>query len=1021
VDFRNGAIPAELVLDSVTVIGNGDGGIQLSNTNFPVTAQDQVKLTLLGESFIYYNSGGQGGGINCLNATVLADGGSEVSANFASDHGGGIYADGCHVRFQGSRLVGNVSATRGGGLYLTGSNAGANFNAEETGVASAVVNNRAQRGGGIAVAGDARADLVDAVVSDNVALVEGGAFWLAPGAAMGNGTRLLMRGASVGDVSCLRAEDCNTVANNQAWDSQLAPGARAKPGSLIAFGASPEGKAHALFVGTRIERNRGTTLSQQANRSELTFNGALIVDNHVEAQMFDALITGGGLRVTASTIAGNHFPLPGVPVFLAPTTCGSGVTGLRVERSIVWQPTEQAFPGTLGPLDPACYRYLIASNFPGLPASPERISDDPQFRDPATGDYRLAPASPGVDFAPPVTAPVDWTRDGTARSTDRPAITDRFGIQDLGAYEQNDEHVVMASVAGGLGAVAQELQSVVHGTRAIVVATPAPGWRAVWPAGGTCAAGNAPDETTWRTGIVTSDCRVDVFFKYQASFESFVSSPGPSTWGEPVILSATLDAYQPGVHVVFYDGADVLDAAPVDAAGVARLSVTTLAPGSHTLTATWSGDQNNRAALPISVTHTVNRAATTTTLTPLTVRYGEPVVVSVAVSSPSPDAGSPTGAIQVSSPASAQLCTIVLPATSCTLATAGRHGTFELRAQYSGDTHFLSSSDQETLIITPQYVGGSIVGLDAGGLTLGLEVEGSLRRTRGIVSGSSAFVFDDFPVPVGASYAIVVTSQPDGRTCRVDQGSGSMPPADITNVSVICTVNTYSMTLDVGDGGSVVASNPPGLDASRVPHGTVVTLVATPQAGFRLSELTGCGGAPVDVSPYTTDPVTAPCTVRAVFVQSGATPAHVAVSITNGRSVSVPGDVVSYEIIAYNHSGVAVNGLSLTSTLPIALGGATWTCDAASAAFCTPASGSGNLAMGLNLPPSSSARVLLGGTLGAFQGSVSVTADLTVPPAYEDITYADNSATDTDQLNTTLCSAAASRIRNRRSAPAQGN
>ena len=66
----------------------------------------------------------------------------------------------------------------------------------------------------------------------------------------------------------------------------------------------------------------------------------------------------------------------------------------------MWQPTEQAFPGTLGPLDPACYRYLIASNFPGLPASAERISDDPQFRDPVTGDYRLAETSPGVDFAP---------------------------------------------------------------------------------------------------------------------------------------------------------------------------------------------------------------------------------------------------------------------------------------------------------------------------------------------------------------------------------------------------------------------------------------------------------------------------------------------------------------------------------------------------------------------------------------------------------------------------------------------
>jgi hypothetical protein len=558
-----------------------------------------------------------------------------------------------------------------------------------------------------------------------------------------------------------------------------------------------------LFVGTRIEGNRGITLSQQANRSELGFNGALIVDNHVEAQMFDALITGGGLQVMASTITGNHFPLPGVPVFLAPTTCGIGVTGLRVERSIVWQPTEQAFPGTLGPLDPACYRYLIASNFPGLPASPERISDDPQFRDPAMGDYRLALTSPGVDFAPPVSFPPDWTRDGAARATDRPEVTDRFGIQDLGAYEQNEEHLVKARVTGGLGVVAQESQSVVHGTRAIVAVTPAPGWRAIWPAAGTCAAGYAPDETTWRTGIITSDCRVDVFFKYQASFESFVSSPGPSTWGEPVILSATLDAYQPGVHVVFYDGADVLGTAPVDAAGVARLSVTTLAPGSHTLTATWSGDQNNLAARPTSATHTVDRAATTTTLTPLSVRYGQPVVVSATVRSASPDAGSPTGTIQVSSPALGQTCTIVLPAASCTVATADRHGTLELSARYSGDAYFSGSNDQKTLIITPQYVGGSIVDLDAGGLILGLEVEGSLRRTKGFVSGSSAFVFDDTPVPVGASYAIVVTFQPDGRTCRVDQGSGTMPPADITNVSVICTVNTHPVTLDVSDGGSV--------------------------------------------------------------------------------------------------------------------------------------------------------------------------------------------------------------------------
>lgn len=1002
VDFRNGAIPAELVLDSVTVIGNGDGGIQLSNTNFPVTAQDQVKLTLLGESFIYYNSGGQGGGINCRNATVLAYGGSEVSANYASDHGGGIYADGCHVRFQGSRLVGNVSATRGGGLYLTGSNAGANFNAEETGVASAVVNNRAQRGGGIAVAADARAGLVDAVVSDNVALVEGGAFWLAPGAAIGSGTRLLMRGASVGDVSCLRAEECNTVANNQAWDSQLAPGARAKPGSLIAFGASPEGKAHALFVSTRIERNRGTTLSQQANRSELTFNGALIVDNHVEAQMFDALVTDGGLRVTASTITGNHFPLPGVLVFLAPTTCASGVSGLRVERSIVWQPTEQAFPGTLGPLDPACYRYLIARNFPGLPASPERISDDPQFRDPATGDYRLAPASPGVDFAPPVTAPVDWTRDGTARSTDRPAITDRFGIQDLGAYEQNDEHVVMASVAGGLGAVAQESQSVVHGTRAIVVAAPAPGWRAVWPAGGTCAAGNAPDETTWRTGIVTADCRVDVHFKYAASLLALESTPSVSVWGQSVSFSVHLDAFQPAASVEFEDGTEPLGVAAVDAQGVARLTVAGLTPGDHVIRAIWRGDGNNLTPTPISIVHTVTGAETRTSLTPVSTRFGEQTVVHATVAVLAPGAGTPTGTITVSSPAATQFCTIVLPATSCVLDTASRHGLYTLRAQYSSDTRHQGSFDLQTLSITPQFVGGTVSGLDSAGLVLRLEVDGLQRNSRNIAPASSVFRFDSDSeaLPVGASYAISVSSQPQGRTCRVDQASGTMPPADVANVSVVCSVNTYPVTLTASEGGSVVVTDPPGSDLSRVPHGTRLTLVATPQPGYRLSELTGCGGAPVDVSPYLTAAITAQCEVNVVFVQSGAPRVNVGVSVNNGRELSLPGDAVVYEIRVGNGSGIAVNGLSLTATLPTALAGAHWSCDATSTAYCTPATGSGNLVMSLNMPPSSSALVRLSGTLGTFQNSVSLTADLTVPANYEDSNYANNSATDTDAFNT---------------------
>lgn len=999
VDFRNGAVPAVLQLESVTVIGNGDGGIQLSNTNFPATAQDQVRLTLNGESSVYYNAAAQGGGINCLNATLELRDGSEVVANYASDHGGGIYADGCQVTVISASLSGNVSATRGGGLYLTGTHARADFMVEHPDTASQVLNNRAQHGAGIALAGDARATMVDAVVADNIALVEGGAFWLAPGADAGAGTSLEFRGATSADIGCLRAENCNRVHDNQAWDSSLAPESRAKPGGLIAFGAAPSGRARAWFGGTRIEGNRGLTLSQQAERSYLTFNGSLIVDNEASTQLFEAFIAEGGIRVSASTIADNRFPIPGRPVFLALTSCPSS-SGLRVERSIVWQPGEQAFPGTLGPLDPACYRYLIASNFPGLPASPERIKDDPQFRDPARRDYRLADTSPGVDFAP--FSGFDWTRDGNPRNVDRPAITDRFGPQDLGAYEQSVEYTVSGRVAGGMGSIAPETQSVAHGTRALLAVTPDPGWQAVNPLGGTCALGTPVDGITWRTGIVTADCRVDASFKYQASFLGIDSSPSPSAWGQTVTVTATLDAFQPGNHVAFYDATELLGTAAPDSAGVARLSVSTLVPGNHSITARWPGDASNLEPLQVTATHSVNRATTTTTLMPLSIRYGQPATVGAQVSASESGAGSPSGTILISSPASPQSCTIVLPATTCTLTTADRHGSFELRAQYSGDARFLGSNDIGALSIMPQFVGGTISGLDADGLQLGLMRGDAVIAGINLAAGSATFRFaaDGLAIPVGATYAITILAQPLGRSCRVDASSGTMPPADVTDVQVSCAVNTYAVTLDASAGGSLVPTDPVAIDLAGVPHGTPITFVATAQPGYRLSELVGCGGTPPDASPFVTAAITAPCTVRAVFVQSGATPVQVGVSLSNGRTLSLPGDAVVYEIRVGNGSGIAVNGLSLTATLPTALAGAHWSCDATSTAYCTPATGSGNLAMSLNMPPSSSALVRLSGTLGTFQNSVSLTADLTVPANYEDSNYANNSATDTDAFNT---------------------
>jgi hypothetical protein len=45
----------------------------------------------------------------------------------------------------------------------------------------------------------------------------------------------------------------------------------------------------------------------------------------------------------------------------------------------------------------------------------------------------------------------------------------------------------------------------------------------------------------------------------------------------------------------------------------------------------------------------------------------------------------------------------------------------------------------------------------------------------------------------GATYNVTVATQPAGQTCTVSNGSGTVGSADVTNVSVTCANNTYSI------------------------------------------------------------------------------------------------------------------------------------------------------------------------------------------------------------------------------------
>src|SRR5262249_36073675 len=95
---------------------------------------------------------------------------------------------------------------------------------------------------------------------------------------------------------------------------------------------------------------------------------------------------------------------------------------------------------------------------------------------------------------------------------------------------------------------------------------------------------------------------------------SLASSPNPSQFGQAVTLPATMPALTPTPTgtVTMRDGATVLRTVTL-AGGQASATITGLAVGTHSLTATYSGDGSYTATTSGVLTQVVNKAATVTT------------------------------------------------------------------------------------------------------------------------------------------------------------------------------------------------------------------------------------------------------------------------------------------------------------------------------------------------------------------------------------------------------------------------
>jgi probable HAF family extracellular repeat protein len=166
---------------------------------------------------------------------------------------------------------------------------------------------------------------------------------------------------------------------------------------------------------------------------------------------------------------------------------------------------------------------------------------------------------------------------------------------------------------------------------------------------------------------------------------ALLSSSGRVTFGQPVTLTAVVTGDGPTGNVQFFDGATSL-AAPVALTGnVATFTTSTLALGTHSITAAYKGDPSNSPSTSPALSEFISANAPTTTVLVASVN---PIIVGQSVTFTATVTGtSPTGSIQfldgagsLGSPAALTSGTAAVTASGLTI------GTHSITAVYPGDT-----------------------------------------------------------------------------------------------------------------------------------------------------------------------------------------------------------------------------------------------------------------------------------------------------------------------------------------------
>ena len=321
------------------------------------------------------------------------------------------------------------------------------------------------------------------------------------------------------------------------------------------------------------------------------------------------------------------------------------------------------------------------------------------------------------------------------------------------------------------------------------------------------------------------------------------ASPGASSYGQPVTLTATVHNGNAPTGFVEFSANDFYIAGCESVAltgGQAQCVTSALPIGTNTLKATYGGDTGN-AASSGTLSYEVTRATVTLTITAHTPDPSavlSPVMVSVALVV-APGTGTPTGTVAVSRGVDG--CTITLPATSCSFSPSVA-GTAAIAAQYGGDANFAPQSAapvSHTTTALPQAITfPPIPDLALGNAPFLVSATASSGLTVSFASATPAVctVSGNTVALVGAGTCTITGNQPGNATyavaLQVDRTftvGKAVTTLAITGSTLASSpaLSPVTVTVALASGASGVVPPSGAVAVARGSDGCTITLPAT--------------------------------------------------------------------------------------------------------------------------------------------------------------------------------------------------